>query len=120
MRTPSKDPDELIGNGIGKVIVGDGFFIVGVLLSATQSSVSSLLWLFLLIPAFFFFGKGFSDVFQAKQIRRLIKQEQLAAAEAIAELPHSHGSLFEALDERPSGNLRLKPSVTEGTTRQLN
>ena len=73
----SKDPDELIGNGIASVFIGDGFFMVAVILSATASSVSSLLWLFLLIPAFFFFGKGFSDVFQAKQIRRRMKQNEL-------------------------------------------
>src|SRR5688572_23393038 len=54
---PSNDPDELTSSGIGSVIMGDGFLIVGIILSATESSISSLLWLFLLIPAFFFFGK---------------------------------------------------------------
>ena len=72
-----KDPDELVGNGIGAVFVGDGFFMVGVILSATQTPVSGLLWLLLLIPAFFFFGKGFTDVFHARQIRRRIKQAEL-------------------------------------------
>src|SRR5688572_33079878 len=51
MKAESKDPDELTANGIGQVMSGDGFFMVGVLLSATDSSISSLLWLFLLIPA---------------------------------------------------------------------
>src|SRR5262245_34958699 len=46
-----KDPDELTGNGIGKVIVGDGFLMVAVFLSVTNSAISSLLWLLLLIPA---------------------------------------------------------------------
>src|SRR5690349_14302339 len=61
-KVKSKDPDELTGDGIGSVIVGDGFFMVAVILSATHTSVSSLLWLFLLIPAFYFFGRGFADV----------------------------------------------------------
>ena len=34
----SKDPDELTSNGIGSVIMGDGFFMVAVILSATQSA----------------------------------------------------------------------------------
>src|SRR5678815_4450642 len=72
-----KDPDELVGNGIGAVIFGDGVLIVAIILSAIQSSVSSLLWLLLLIPAFFCYGKGFADVLLARQIRRRIKQDQL-------------------------------------------
>ncbi len=106
-RSGSKDPDELIGNGIGSVFLGDGFFMVAVILSATDSSVSSLLWLFLLIPAFFFFGKGFADVFHARQIRRRMKQNELDAGSKI--------DVFRNLD---SGDL-ITPSVTERTTRQL-
>ncbi len=70
-KSQPKDPDELTGKGIGNVIVGDGFFMVAVLLSATHSSVSSLLWLFLLIPAFFFFGKGFSDIFRSYAVEQI-------------------------------------------------
>jgi hypothetical protein len=99
----SKDPDELIGRGLASVFIGDGFFMVGILLSVMESSVQNLMWLLLLIPAFFFFGKGVSDIFHAKQIRRRRKQEELKAAPAAP-------SSFE-----------LKPtqSVTERTTRQL-
>ena len=104
----SKDPDELIGNGIGSVFVGDGFFMVAVILSAADSAVSSLLWLFLLIPAFFFFGKGFADIFHAKQIRRRMKQTELDAGPRI--------DVFKSL---ASGDLITTPSVTERTTRQL-
>jgi hypothetical protein len=111
----SKDPDELVGNGIGAVFVGDGFFMVGVILSATQTPVSSLLWLLLLIPAFFFFGKGFTDVFQAQQIRRRIKQ---AALEDQSNESLPPGSIVDALKRTISGELRL-PSVTERTTRDL-
>ena len=112
----SKDPDELAGNGIGAIFVGDGFFIVGVILSATQTPVSSLLWLLLLIPAFFFFGKGFSDVLQAQQIRRRIKQAALnnASTESL-----SPASVVDVLKKTLSGELAL-PSVTERTTRDLN
>ena len=98
----TKDPDELIGRGMASFFIGDGFFIVGILLSVMESSVTSLLWLLLLIPAFLFFGKGVSDVFQAKQIRRRRKQDQLESA------PTS-----------PPGNLFPATSVTERTTRQL-
>lgn len=45
--------------------MGDGFLMVVVILSATHTAISSLLWLLLLIPAFFFFGKGFADVLLA-------------------------------------------------------
>ncbi len=110
-----KDPDELTGNGIGAVFVGDGLLIVGVILSATQTPVSSLLWLLLLIPAFFFFGKGFSDVLQARQIHRRIKQAALndGSTESL-----SPGSVVDVLKKTISGELIL-PSVTERTTRDL-
>lgn len=115
----TKDPDELIGSGIGSVIVGDGFFILAVILSATQSSVSSLLWLFLLIPAFVFFGKGFADVFQARQIRQRQKQRELIDAAQAGELPPPHVSFLETIKRHASGDLPI-PSFTERTTRDLN
>src|SRR5436190_16695843 len=59
LKPQTSDPDELVGNGIASVFIGDGFLMVAIFLSATSSPVSSLLWLLLLIPAFFFFGKGF-------------------------------------------------------------
>jgi len=107
-RAGSKDPDELAGNGIGSVFMGDGFFMVAVILSATESSVSSLLWLFLLIPAFFFFGKGFADVFQARQIRLRMKQNEIVSPPVI-----------DVFKNHNSGGLITTPSVTERTTRQL-
>ncbi|MFN2455904.1 MAG: zinc-ribbon domain-containing protein [Pyrinomonadaceae bacterium] len=118
-RVKSKDPDELTGNGIGSVIIGDGFFMVAVILSATHSSVSSLLWLFLLIPAFFFFGKGFADVLHARQIRRRLKQNELSEAPKIAELPRPRASVVDVFKKSISGELAAVPSVTERTTRDL-
>jgi len=115
----SKDPDELTGNGIGSVIVGDGFFMVAVILSATHTSISSLLWLLLLIPAFFFFGKGFADVLHARQIYRRLKPGELAATPAITELSTPRASVIEILKDYTSGELVNRPSVTERTTRQL-
>jgi hypothetical protein len=112
-----KDPDELTGNGIGAVIVGDGLMMVAVILSATQTSVSSLLWLLLLIPAFFFFGKGFADVLHARQIRRRIKQA--APNYAANLLPASQVSVTDVLNKSISGELATVPSVTERTTRNL-
>jgi uncharacterized membrane protein YvbJ len=97
--TASKDPDELVGNGIGAVFVGDGFFMVAVILSATNSSISSLLWLLLLIPAFFFFGKGFADVLHAQQIRRRQKQSRLSNESQTAELPPPRGSVIDLIKE---------------------
>ena len=115
----SKDPDELSGKGVGNVIIGDGFFMVSVILSATHSSISSLLWLFLLIPAFYFFGKGFADVFQARQIRRRKKNEELNSVPKIAELPPPSISFVETIRKHTSGELVPAPSVTERTTRNL-
>ena len=115
----SKDPDELTGNGIGSVIIGDGFFMVAVILSATHSSVSSLLWLFLLIPAFFFFGKGFADVLHARQIRRRLKRNELSDAPKIGELPPPRTSVVDVFKKSISGELAAVPSVTERTTRDL-
>ena len=118
-KAKAKDPDELTGKGIGSVIIGDGFFMVAVILSATQSSVSSLLWLFLLIPAFFFFGKGVADVLHARQIRRRLKQNELNDAPTIAELPPPHVSFIETIKKHTSGELMPVPSITERTTRDL-
>lgn len=109
-----KDPDEMTGNGIGSVIVGDGFLMVAVILSATHTSISSLLWLLLLIPAFFFFGKGFADVLHAKQIRRRMTQDALNSESKAPELTSTPS--FEFLK---SISAELLPSVTERTTREL-
>jgi hypothetical protein len=118
-KNKSKDPDELTGNGIGSVIIGDGFFMVAVILSATQSSVSSLLWLFLLIPAFFFFGKGFADILHGRQIRRRLRQNQLADSTKPTELLPPSGSFIDIIKKHTSGELIPVPSVTERTTRDL-
>jgi len=118
-RAESKDPDELTGNGIGSVIVGDGFFMVAVILSATHSSVGSLLWLFLLIPAFYFFGRGFADVLHARQIRRRQKQRGVDAAPEAAALPPMRESVVDLFRKSISGELAAVPSVTERTTRDL-
>lgn len=112
-RIPLKDPDELTGNGIGSVIVGDGFLIVAVLLSATASSIGSLLWLMLLIPAFFFFGKGFADVLHARQIRRRLKHEGVGSGDEL-----NSSAVVEQLHLSNSGELGL-PSITDRTTRNL-
>lgn len=115
-----KDPDELTANGIGSVVVGDGFFMVAVILSASQSSVGSPLWLFLLIPAFYFFGRGLADVLHARQIRRRQKgQGELNAAPKIAELPPQGVTAGDIFRKTISGELSPAPSVAEGTTRDL-
>ena len=113
----SNDPDELTGNGIGGVIVGDGLFMVAIFLSVTHSSVSSLLWLLLLIPAFFFFGKGASELLKAKQIRRRLKQGELAAAPDPIPL-FQPASIATAL-QRTSAELLAPLTVTDRTTREL-
>ena len=110
-----KDPDELTANGIGAVFVGDGLLITAVILSATHSPVSSLLWLLLLIPAFVCFGKGFADVLHARQIQRRIKQAALND-QTTESLPTT--SVVEVLKKTISGELTL-PSITERTTRNL-
>lgn len=117
VNAPKKDLDEMTGSGLGSVFIGDGFLMVALILAATNSSVSSLLWLLLLIPAFYFFGKGFADIFHARQIRRRSKQNELTPRSPIAGLPA--GSLFETIRKQPSGDLVPVPSVTERTTRDL-
>ena len=114
----SKDPDELTASGIASVIIGDGFFMAAVLLSATHGSFSSTLWLLLLIPAFFFFGKGFADVLHARQIQRRRKQEELKDAAKVSELPPPRVSFIDAIKMHTSGEL-VPPTVTERTTRDL-
>jgi hypothetical protein len=113
----AKDPDELTGNGIGAVIVGDGLMMVAVILSATNTAVSSLLWLLLLIPAFVFFGKGFADVLLARQIRRRVNQAGLDHADQLPTMIEVPASDF--LKRSISGELATVPSVTERTTRNL-
>lgn len=109
-----KDPVELTGNGVASFFIGDGFFFTAILLSVLNSSVQSWLWLLLLIPAFFFFGKGFSDVWQARQIRRRLKLNELESAPQ----QEAHASVFATI-KNGSGELLSRPSVTERTTRQL-
>ncbi|HMJ25366.1 MAG TPA: zinc ribbon domain-containing protein [Pyrinomonadaceae bacterium] len=113
----SKDPDELTGNGIGSVIMGDGFLMVAVILGATNTAISSLLWLLLLIPAFFFFGKGFADVLHARQIRRRLKAHE--AVPAMADPTSPQASIADVFKQHTSGDLAATPSVTERTTREL-
>jgi hypothetical protein len=103
VRSKSKDPDELTSNGIGSIFMGDGFLMVAVLLSVTDSAVSSLLWLALLIPAFCFFGKGFADLLHARQIQRQQRGELNQSRTSGALPPHQP----------------LIQSVTERTTRDL-
>ena len=119
MKARSKDPDELTARGVGSVFIGDGFFMVGVILSFAESAVSSLLWLFLLIPAFYFFGRGFADVLHAKQIRKRRKQNELNGAPNAAALSQPQVSLIDAIKGHTSGELVSVPSVTERTTRDL-
>jgi hypothetical protein len=73
----------------------------------------------LLIPAFFFFGKGFADVLHARQIHRRMKQNELDAAPTTAELPPPRASIADLLTPHTSGELATTPSVTETTTRNL-
>jgi hypothetical protein len=115
----SIDPDELTAGGIANIIIGDGFFMVAVILSATHSSVSSLLWLFLLIPAFYLFGRGFADVLHARQIQRRMKKNELDGVPKTAELLPSRESVIDTAIKHTSGELVPLPSVTEGTTREL-
>lgn len=117
--TNSKDPDELTAEGIGKVIMGDGFFMVAIFLSVTHSSISSFLWLFLLIPAFFFFGIGLADVLLARQIRRKQKKEEIKTESKPAELPPPSISFVDVIIKNTSRELIPVPSVTEKTTRDL-
>ena len=112
----AKDPVQLTASGIGKIVIGDGFFMVGVLLSFMQSSVTSLLWLLLLIPAFFFFGIGLADVIQAKQIRQRLKQNQLEGA-AKAELTPPRASVADII--KNSGQLISPSGAADKTTREL-
>jgi hypothetical protein len=115
----AKDPDELTGRGIGRVIIGDGFFMVAVILSATSTAVSSLLWLFLLIPAFYFFGTGFADVLYAKQLRRRGRDLELPETAPADELAPPSTSVYEVIKKTISGELAPVSGVTERTTREL-
>jgi hypothetical protein len=113
------DPDQLTGIGIRDVIIGDGFFMVAVILSFVASGVSSLLWLFLLIPAFFFFGKGISNVLFARAIRHRQKIDAPARGHSAVQLPPTPASAFGTFAKAVSRDLEPVPSVTERTTRDL-
>jgi hypothetical protein len=75
--------------------------------------------LLLLIPAFFFFGRGFADVLHARQTRRREKQVETEGLAKVGVLPPRQSSIIEAIKEGTSGELMAIPSVTEGTTREL-
>ena len=109
-----RDPDELVGSGISKVITGDGFLMVALFLSVTHTAMSSMLWLLLLIPAFYLFGQGFADVFQARQIRRRGKNAEIAEAKRMAELPPSQVSVVDILTRPTTRELAVKPPSMRG------
>jgi hypothetical protein len=115
----SKDPDELTGNGVGAFIMGDGILIVAVILAVTLTSISSLLWLLLLIPAFFLYGKGLADILHARQIYRRRKQNALDPKLETTELPPPPASVVDVFRKYASGELLASPSVTERTTGRL-
>ncbi|HKP47616.1 MAG TPA: hypothetical protein VJT50_13530 [Pyrinomonadaceae bacterium] len=73
----AKDPALRIRTGVGKIVAGDAFLWPAIYLSLMKTSIQSLLWLLLLLPAFFLVGTGLADVLRAKQIRRAQKQKQL-------------------------------------------
>jgi hypothetical protein len=112
-RAHAEDPDEMAAGGVGSVIVGDGFFITAVILSATHTSISSLLWLLLLIPAFYCFGRGLKDVLHARQIRRSRKQGELNTT-AKAELPPPRASVADIIRGHTSGELLRATKRTTG------
>lgn len=118
-KTSAGDPDELLANGIGRAIVGDGFFIIAVILSATHSSISSLLWLLMLIPAFYCFGRGFKDIVHARQIRRRQKQAELSAAAPPTELPPPRASVADFIRTHTSADLLPLPRPPKRTTGDL-
>jgi hypothetical protein len=117
-RAHAEDADEMTASGVGNVIVGDGFLITAVILSATHTSISSLLWLLLLIPAFYSFGRGFRDVLHARQIRRRRKQRELSAA-AKAELPPTRASVADIIRSHTSGELLRAQHAMKRTTGEL-
>jgi hypothetical protein len=105
VKAPARDLDEMTAEGIGSIIVGDGFFITAVILSATHTAISSLLWLLLLVPAFFCFGRGMKDVLYAARIRRRMKREALGAAREAAEIRPPRASVADIIGARTSGGL---------------
>jgi hypothetical protein len=111
--------DELTSRGIRDVIIGDGVFMVAIILSFAQSPVASMLWLLLLIPAFFFFGHGFADILYAKQQRRKAEASDLMASSAKAELTPAGPTIADMIGQVVSAELQAVPSVTERTTRNL-
>jgi len=117
-RTSAGDPDEMTAGGVGSVVVGDGFFIIAVILSATHSSISSLLWLLLLIPAFYCFGRGLTDILHAKQIRQRRKRSELSAAPP-AELPPPRASVVDFIRSHTSADLLPLPRPNARTTGDL-
>ena len=109
------DPDELVAAGISKVITGDGFLTVAVFLSVTQTAMSSLLWLLLLLPAFYLFGQGFSDVFRAAQIRRKRRRAEIERSPSHAELPPPQVSVVDIVTNATTGKLVVRPGRSRET-----
>lgn len=108
----------MTAEGIGSVIVGDGFFITAVILSATHTPISSLLWLLLLVPAFFCFGRGMKDVLHASRIRRRQKRDELGSARA-EELPPRRASVADIIGGHGSSGLLAAHGATKRTTGEL-
>jgi len=115
-REPDGPPN--LGNGISTAFMGIGFVVVS-LACRSYAPAGHFFWFWMLIPAFIFLGKGVAEIVSARQAGALPPAPQrmslppepqravMPAAPSTGQLPASDYSHIPP------------PSVTEGTTRQL-
>jgi hypothetical protein len=128
--TKSKDPSEIIGEGVREIIIGIGFLVAAFTLFYTGIWGGHSWWWAMLFPAFISLAKGISDIVKygvitgnqvssAGNLQNTANQTQtLNQPPAGAALPPTQTEYVAPETRYKTGDL-VPPSVTEPTTRLL-
>ncbi|QQS33850.1 MAG: zinc-ribbon domain-containing protein [Acidobacteriota bacterium] len=111
-----------IGSAISAMFTGMAFFVVSMILGVTGAGRNW--WFWLLIPAFAVFGSGFAQLVrlkakEAEEKRRMAERENAPLLNASVNVLNSPPANFTAAEPRYRTGDLVPPSVTDGTTRNL-
>jgi hypothetical protein len=111
-----------IATAISTMFTGMAFFAVSIILGVTGAGRNW--WFWLLIPAFAVFGSGFAQLVRLKakeadERRRSAERDNAPSLNASVNVLNPKPSNFAAAEVRYKTGDLVPPSVTDGTTRNL-
>lgn len=124
VRDDRKDPSEVYAEGVRSIITGVGFLVVSLALLFTGVAGGKAWWWAMLLPSFFAFAKGISEVLRSRKMERPLVVApsqglaQIGNAAETSTLPPVRGKYIYPDPRYKTGDL-VPPSVTETTTRHL-